>query len=290
VVQLSLLSFAQQMVHYAAFAATRAAIVRPCMAFHPDNDSVAHFTPTVFSAAILSTMAAAPAHNLFAGLPYNWLPELPNSQEILDLDVGDGAGPVGGPGELALYKYTNAAYLTTVVRVEPNYMSDPVRWDQRLRGPGPGFPCNYWFLPSVERPPRQQNVPPTGLGLSLEVVFLYPMRIPIVNRVFYGVFINFSSMAQSELGIFQKIRDPWEPIENVMPMPTTSLPAMLRYTDSVNTLVNRTLVVFKYPAASVGANIQGVFNARQWYPLPLRARCTLTVEGSIDPLVTFPWP
>jgi len=288
VVQLSLVSFAQQTVHFAAFSAARAAIVRPCMAFHPENDGVDHFTPTVFSAAILATMAAAPAHNLFAGLPYGWLPVLPDTQEIYDLDIGDGTTPVGAPGELALYKYINAATLTTVVRVDPDFGSDPVDWDPLPAGPGPGVPCADWDSPGVELHPYQQSVPPTGQDLSLEVVFLYPMQIPIANRIFYGIFINFSDMVEDELNIHQKIRDPGEPEENVMTMPTDRLPAVFRYEQSVNTLVTRVHDRYRYSAACQGSGTAGVMNARQWFPLPLRARCTLTVEGAMNPLVTFP--
>ncbi len=286
VVQLALLSFAQQMVHYAAFAATRAAIVRPCMAFHPDNDNVSFFTPTVFSAAALANMAAAPGHNILASLPYAWLPDLPDSQEIIDLDIGDGGVPVGGAGEVAEYKYINAAYLTSVVRVTPDYGTDPVEWEINQSGAGIGPPCVFWWDPTIERRPRH-NVPPPTLDLSLEVIFLYPMRIPLVNRIFYGIFVNFSSMAQDTLNL-SYVRNAGEGIENVMKLPTNDLPSLSRYRSSINSMVNSVMSEYDFSSESRSANIHNILIDRRWYPLPLRARCTLTVEGSLDPLVTFP--
>jgi hypothetical protein len=287
VVQLSMLAFAQQTVHYAAFAATRAAIVRPCAAFHPDHEIAANFTPAVFSAAVLSTLAAAPAQQLFPGLPYGWLPILPETPEVEGLDFGTESGPVGGPGELAGYKYANAAYLTAVRRVEPDFGSDPVSWEPTLTGPGL-IPCAHPWTPAVERNPHRQNVPPPGSDLSLEVTFLFPMRIPFVNRIFFGIFVNFTSVAQDDLNL-SEIRDPGGPIEDVMKHPTRGLPPIARYESSVSQMVNRVMNVYDFSDESRSANIDAVMTDRQWYPLPLRARCTLTTEGSLVPLVTFPW-
>ncbi len=284
VVQLSLLSFAQQMVHYAAFAATRAAIVRPCMAFHPDNDNVAHFTPAVFSAAVLSTMVAAPPHQLnFSSFPYDWMPVLPETPEVEGLDFRSGSG------QFADYKYMNAVHLTSVQRVEPNLNDEPVTWDPNPRGPGIGMPCVFPWDPLTELIP-QQNVPPTGRDLSLEVVFLFPMQIPFVNRIFYGIFVNFSSFAQNELNLLTILGGGTRPEAQVMKLPIHDLPDISRYESSVTQMVNRVTQYFNFHTEGRFAGIDIEMKERQWYPLPLRARCTLTVEGSIDPLVTFPFP
>lgn len=277
VVQLSMLSFAQQVVHYAAFAATRAAIVRPCMAFHPNDAAEAHFTPTVYSAAVLATLAAAPAQELFGELPYGWLPVLPaESLEVQGLNFEEGTGQA---------KYANAAYLTAVRRVEP-LETDPVTWEAADLGPGPGMPCANWDTPTEEYDPIEQNVPPSAKDLSLEVTFLYPMRIPIVNRVFYGIFVNFSSVAQDALGLLP-IQEPSGDVGDVMTLPLRSLPSMLRYRWSVLLMVNAVMTNYGFAEPSRTAGIADILNQRQWYPIPVRARCTLTVEGALHPLVTF---
>jgi len=290
VVQLSLLSFAQQMVHYAAFSAVRAAIVRPCMAFHPQNDGAGHFTPAVFTAAVLATMPATPAQQLFPDFPYDWLPLLPDSLEVEGLDWRTGpGGPGGDPGDVALNKYMNAAYLTSIQRVRPNLGDEPVTWDATNPGDGPGVPCTFWLIPDVEILP-QQNVPPTGHDLTLEVTLLFPLQIPFVNRIFYGIFVNFSTLAQDELNLDSILGTSSIPEGDVMKLPTNDLPDLSRYESSVSQMVNRVTSRFRYPNEARNAGIDVAMREQGWYPLPLRARCTLPVEASVYPLVTYPWP
>ena len=167
-IQFSLLYFAYQMVHYASFAATRAAIVRPCAAFHPDDSAVAHFTPAVFTAATLATMVAMPPQCMVSGItrPGQVNPCVPNDlaafpflpQPLLPLDA-EGEVLLGldfdgraAPGDLALTKYVNAAYLTSVQRVEHAGLgARPMVWTPNPDGAGPGIPCDAAAGHAAER-------------------------------------------------------------------------------------------------------------------------------------------
>ena len=125
VIQFSLMYFAYQVAHYASFSAVRAAVVRPCTYFHPDDSEDVLFSPGIFSAAVFSLAAIAPPQTLFGpAIPYDWMPELPESVEVKDLDYRD----VGGDMELPLNKVANATYLTSVQRVWADSSARPVRW------------------------------------------------------------------------------------------------------------------------------------------------------------------
>ena len=273
VIQLGLLFFAYQTVHLASFAACRAAIVRPCMDFHPDDSVSATFTPAVFSAAVLSVLAAAPSQNLFGAPPYGWLPNLPATEPVLGLDFND-VDP-----SIYEYKYGNAVYLTAVRRVVPDFSVTPPVWTRVDITPGPGVPC--MDEDGLELTPLGQSVPPTGHDLSLEVTYLYPMIIPLVNRVFYGVFVNFSSIA-ADLGIPEI--NPGD-LEDVMIRPIEDLPPPADYRTNMQVAVPQMLDEYGYSAESRLINIATVFANRAWYPLPIRARTTLTVEGSVYPMM-----
>jgi hypothetical protein len=298
VVQFSLIYFAYQMVHYASFTASRAAIVRPCAALHPDDYADPNFTPAVFTAAVLATMAAAPPQCLlrdFSGsgpltcadtdldASYAYLLDLMQSffltPELEGLDFDARAGQ----GEIARTKYINAAYLTSVQRVENAGLgSRPIVWTSTGDGPGPGIPCD-------DLGSQQQNVPPPGSDITLEVTFLYPLIVPLVNRVVYGIFINFSSVAQ-DLGLAQIIGPgPGDRAEDVMVLPTRLLP----YTDwsaQFDAAITAIFQAFGYSseAESEVSNIADRLAARAWFPVPVRARCTLTVEGAVYPLTGPP--
>lgn len=272
VIQLGMLFFAYQTVHLASFTACRAAIVRPCLDFHPNDSAEATFTPAVFSAAVLSTLAAAPAQDLFGDVPYAWLPVLPDSEPVLGLDFHD-----VNPG-ISAYKYANAAYLTAVRRVVPDLSQTPPVWTPLNLNPGQGVPCAD--ADGFELEPPGQNVPPAGHDLSLEVTFLYPMIIPLVNRVFYGVFVNFSSIAQ-DLGIPSLPGDP----EDAMIRPFRVLPQPGAYRTNLHVALFHMLLEYGFSDESRNVNIAGALNNRAWYPLPIRARTTLTVEASVYPMI-----
>jgi hypothetical protein len=296
VVQFSLLYFAYQMVHYASFAAARAAIVRPCAAFQPNDSGDAHFTPAVFTAATLATAVAMPPQCLVSGITR---PGQKNPCLISDLDafpflpqIGgtpemDGLGYDGvadGPsGELALTKYINAAYLTSVQRVDHSgLVARPIVWTPNPDGPGPGIPCDGGGV-------QEQNVPAPGDDVTLEVTLVYPLIVPLVNRVIFGIFVNFSSMAQDRLNlpqIFGSSPDPGP--EDVMVHPTRSLAPMDGRLGLFSFMLGRIFQEFGYSgAADAGTIAQGLADLA-WFPVPIRARCTLTTEGAMYPMAGPP--
>ena len=286
VVQFGLLYCAFQVVQYASFAAVRAAVVRPCTAFHPDDSDSLLFTPAVFTAAALSTLAMAPAQPLFgAEVPFDWLPMLPD--RTLSPQVS-GLNYRSVDENIPEYKYTNAAYLTSVQRVR--WDEDAATWLPLSQGLAPGFPL------SCSNPVAQrQNVPPSGSDVTLEVTFLYPMSVPLVNRVIYGVFVNFSSMAQDGrhpryLGLRPILGSGDRPEDEVMVLPTRVLPEPGRYSSSVEEAIREMFDEFGYSVESIGreGDLAVQLADRVWYPLPIRARCTLTVEGSLDLLTGSP--
>ena len=281
--QLAQIAMAQQVVHYAAFAATRAAIVRPCMTFHPNFEEEEHFTPTVFSAAVLSTLAIAPSQNLGLSLPYRWLPVLPETEDVEGLGIGG-----GNSMDAALNMYDNAAYLTAVARVRPQDLdAEPPTWRAYAINEGVGFDCLNENNGGERRP--RQNVPPPGFDLTLDVTFLYPMRIPLVNRIFFGAFVNFSSIARDmgleeigdDLGEYKKDYVMKYPTHTVLPHdqfePDAKMETLLQYRE------------FGFSSVSRDEGLGQIFfnDDRHWYPIPVRARCTLQVEGALHPLVTF---
>jgi hypothetical protein len=291
VIQFSLLYFAYQMVHYASFAATRAAIVRPCAAIHPDDAAVAHFTPAVFTAATLATTVAMPTQCLVNGvvlsgsrnpcLPndldpsLSFLPDLPDSDEATGLGfTGDGLPS----RDLALTKFINAAWLTSVQRVHHTELGvRPVEWFPDPEGPGPGMPCDG---PAE----HAQNVPAPGSDLTLEVTLIYPMTVPLVNRVIFGIFVNFSDLAQERLNLGQ-IFGPGGRPEDVMVHPKRALAPLNRNAQFALAL-NRIFLEFGFSRAArthVGMIADGLAE-RAWFPVPVRARCTLTTEGAMYPM------
>jgi hypothetical protein len=294
VVQFSLLYFAYQMVHYASFAAARAAIVRPCAAFHPDDAGagVQHFTPAVFTAGVLATMIATPPQCLLrtgSGSGTNpcqeadldafpFLPNLPDTDEVAGLDFDGRAGR----GEITRTKYVNAAYLTSVQRVDTADLSTrPVVWTPTALGPGPGIPCD-------DLAGQQQNVPPPGSDITLEVTLIYPLIVPLVNRVVYGIFVNFTTVAQDRLGL-NPISGPYRGTEDVMVTPTRVLPN-LDWGGQFAAVLPQMFQAFGHSDAAVAqtnAIAQGLAS-RGWFPIPVRARCTLTVEGALYPLTGPP--
>ena len=290
VIQFSLLYFAYQMVHYASFTAARAAIVRPCAAIHPDDSGAQHFTPAVFTAAVLATMVATPPQCLVNGVvqpgqanpcrasdlgdAFWFLPDLPQTPEVEGLDFDGRAAP----GEIALTKYVNAAHLTSVQRVEHTGLDvRPMVWTPNHLGPGPGIPCD---APDDH---HQQNVPAPGDDVSMEVTLIYPMTVPLVNRVIFGVFVNFSPLAQERLNLPQ-ILGPGGAPEDVMVRPTRVLAPLDRNARFILAL-SRIFEEFGYSAAARSrlGDIAAGLADRGWYPLPVRARCTLTTEGAMYP-------
>ncbi len=295
VIQFSLLYFAYQMVHYASFTAARAAIVRPCAAFQPDDAEEAHFTPAVFTAATLATMAAMPPQCLLNAAPpssgpdpcgagdlsdlLQYLPGLRHSSEVEGLGF---AGEDPASWDLAWTKFVNAAAMTSVQRVENGGLTRPMEWTANPAGPGPGIPCDG------PDDTQRQNVPAPGRDLSLEVTLVYPMTVPFVNRVIFGIFVNFTDLAQDRLHLGE-IHGDVGGAEDVMVYPTRPLAGM----DRINqfwAVLNSIFNTFGYSEASKEQllTIAEGLAARGWYPVPVRARCTLTTEGAMYPLVGPP--
>jgi len=296
VVQFSLLYFAYQMVHYASFAATRAAIVRPCAAFRPDDSGAAHFTPAVFTAAALATTVAMPPQCMISGAAqpgqedpclladldaFPFLPRLDlSSPAVLGLGF---AGEQPLSSDLALTKYVNAAYLTSVQRVEHGGLgSRPIVWTPNPNGAGPGIPCDAGADP-------QQNVPAPGQDVTLEVTLIYPLTVPLVNRVVFGIFVNFSSVAQDRL-LLDQILGPDAGPEDVMVRPTHTLAPMSGLLGSITDVLTAIFDEFGYSQAAIAnvGTIAGRFADRAWFPVPVRARCTLTTEGSMYRMTSPP--
>jgi len=274
VVQLSLVYSAFQVVQYASFSAARAAIVRPCASFRPDDSGQPSFTPTVFSAAALSTLAMAPPQALFgADLPYGWLPILPDTAEVRGLDFAS------HDENIPSYKYVNASLLTAVRKVCP----DGDRWTVEAcaaEACGQSLPC-AGYDPLLD-------IPDSGCDVTLEVTFLYPLTIPFVNRVVYGVFVNFSPLGQ-ELGL-SPIVGPGGSPEDVMVYPVRALPSREAYGASLAEAVAAIFSHFEFASASRERQdeLARGLQDRGWYPLPIRSRCTLTVEASSVPLLGSP--
>lgn len=275
VVQFSLLYLAFQVVHYASFSAARAAIVRPCTVFHPDHYPNALFSSGVFSAAAFSNLVAAPPQPLFGlSTPYVWMPAIPNSLEVIDLDYRD----LGSDMELPGNKLVNATYLTAVQRVWKSSNGRPVVWEACEEDD----PCEVCAIGGISR----QSVPPPGSDITLEVTFVYPLIIPFVNRVIYGVFANFSELA-TDLGIAHVVGSGSRPEEEAMVLPLERLPARSQYLTSRGVAVNQIFANFGYSSASIARSLQllGRLQAKGWYLLPIRARCTLTVTSSTGPMI-----
>ncbi len=283
-IQISHLYLAFQVVHYASFAATRAAIVRPCAAFQPDDRAVDHFTPAVFAAAVFSNMAVASRHNFFDSIPFsvdNWIPDYPVTDQVEDLDYNS----FESDGVVAQNKYFNAASLTAVRRVySTNLGIRPVEWNpvNGGSGAGPGLPCQNLAASGAEISP-EQNVPPPGHDISLEVIFIYPMTIPFVNQVIYGIFTNFGSMSD-ELGFIQIGADE----EAVMVDPVQRLAQAPNLQNHLKDTLDKLVQHFNYDSDASDRMTVLAFELadRSWYPLPIRARCTLTTEGTIRPLIS----
>jgi hypothetical protein len=147
-------------------------------------------------------------------------------------------------------------------------------WIPLPLGAGPGIPCDGAGA-------HQQNVPAPGEDLTLEVTLMYPMTVPLVNRVIYGIFLNFSDVAQERLNLGQ-IFGPGGGPEDVMVHPTRALAPMDEATQFALLLL-RSFQTFGYSAGSqarIGEILTG-FASRAWYPVPIRARCTLTTEGAM---------
>jgi len=282
IVQLSLIYFAYQITHHASFTAARAAAVRPCAAFQPTNRFSSHFTPSVFTAAVLTTMTAAPAQPVIpaALARFGFMPDLPVSNEITGLDFQpDGFVPVPNIPD---NKYDYATYLTAVRRVyNLNMVGRPVLWwpYPAGAGPGPGAACGNNNI-GVQR----QNVPDTDQDITIEVTFIYPMIMPLINRVIYGIYVNYS--APGAMGLNQILGGGPIPEEEVMVFPTKNLVAFDRQNHTINTMEAFHSFYdynFNYPVGQM-TQIAQEFYDNVWYPIPIRARCTLTVEGAQLPL------
>lgn len=274
VVQLALLYSAFQVVQYASFSAARAAVVRPCASFRPDDSGEASFTPAVFSAAVLALSALAPSQDLFrTDPPYAWLPALPDTPEVRGLDFAS------VDENIPLYRYVNASYLSAVRKV----CRDGQQWSVEACGVencGQSPPC-AGYDPLLD-------VPGSGCDVTLEVTYLYPLTIPFVNRVVYGVFVNFSSLGQ-ELGLTPILGAGGSP-EDVMVYPVRSLPSPEAYGASIPEALGAIFSHFEFASASRQrqAELAQALQDRGWYPLPVRGRCTLTVEGSPVPMLGSP--
>ncbi len=281
-VQVSHLYLAFQVVHYASFAASRAAIVRPCAAFQPDDSLEEHFTPAVFSAAVFSNMAVASMHDFSFDNPFeDWLPRPPDTPQVANLDYND----IESYFTIADIKYFNAASLTSVRRVySTNLGVRPVEWNaiNNGNGAGPGLPCQNADGSGSELSP-EQNVPPPGHDLSLEVIFIYPMTIPFANQVIYGIFTNFGSLS-NDLGLAQIGTEK----DDVMVRPVRLLTHAPNWELHIRDTLLKLAEHYSYDdEASVRMGILAFELAdRNWYPLPIRARCTLTTEGTIRPLIS----
>ena len=273
VIQFSRLYSAFQVVNYAAFAACRAAIVRPCAAFHPDDTNRSWFSPAPYAAAVYSMLAVSPPQEVAPTAPFDWIPALPDSDETEGLDFqGTGAG-----NELAENRFANAQSLTAVRRVYSTAPGvRPVVWTATDDGPGPGIPCAD--ASGAKLGDDEQNVPPPGYDLTLEVVFAYPMTVPLVNRVIFGIFVNASQLAR-DMGV-------GEIDEDAMVYPTRLLAPFNRNT-AIRQVLQGMANYFDYGNGSMGrmAAMAVYFAQHQVYPLPIRGRCTLTVEGAIRPLI-----
>lgn len=274
VVQLSLLYSAFQVVQYASFSAARAAIVRPCASFRPDDSGEASFTPAVFSAAAIAISALAPSQDLFGtDPPYPWLPALPDTAEVRGLDFAN------VDENIPVYRYVNASYLSAVRKV----CRQAEEWSVEAcstESCGQSLPCpGYDAL---------LDIPDSGCDVTIEVTYLYPLTIPFVNRVVYGVFVNFSPLGQ-ELGL-TPILDVGGSPEDVMIYPVRSLPSAEAYGTSITEAVRAIFSHFEFSLASRvrQAELARGLQDRGWYPLPVRGRTTLTVEGSPVPLLGSP--
>ncbi len=82
---------------------------------------------------------------------------------------------------------------------------------------------------ATRRGGQQQNVPAPGDDVTLEVTLIYPLIVPLVNRVVFGIFVNFTATAQDRLNLAQ-ISGPEEGPEDVMVYPTRALAGMDRTT------------------------------------------------------------
>jgi len=129
-------------------------------------------------------------------------------------------------------------------------------------------------------------VPPPGEDITLEITYLCPLIVPFVNRVVYGAFVNFSTLA-ANLGIGKVLGSGDRPEEEAMVLPNRLLPAQAAYVSSMQDMVTAVFANFGYSADSV-ANIVPLLTSletRGWYALPVRARCTLTVETPTEPML-----
>ena len=294
VIQFSLLYFAYQMVHYASFAAARAAIVRPCAAFHPDDSAAAHFTPAVFTAATLATMVAMPPQCMVSGItrPGQANPCLPSDLDAFPLpaatqrDAGGGgarfrrAGRAGRPRPYQV-RERRLSHLGAAGGAWRAWMLRPMVWTPNPDGAGPGIPCDA-------AGGHQQNVPAPGDDVTLEVTLIYPLTVPLVNRVIFGIFVNFTSTAQDRLNLPQIFGPDGGP-EDVMVNPTRALAAMDRPAQ-FNQVLTQIFQEFGYSDAArsrLGQIVSGLAE-RAWYPVPVRARCTLTAEGAMYPMTGPP--
>jgi hypothetical protein len=75
-----------------------------------------------------------------------------------------------------------------------------------------------------------------------------------------------------------------------MVLPTRVLPEPGRYSSSMEEAIREMFDEFGYSVESIGreGDLAVQLADRVWYPLPIRARCTLTVEGSLDLLTGSP--
>jgi hypothetical protein len=118
--------------------------------------------------------------------------------------------------------------------------------------------------------------------VTLEVTLIYPLTVPLVNRVIFGIFVNFTSMAQDRLDLPQ-IFGPEEGAEDVMVHPTNALAPMEGRVGQFNTVLNQIFLEFGYSGVD-RSSIAGGLAERAWFPVPIRARCTLTAEGAMYPM------
>jgi hypothetical protein len=154
-------------------------------------------------------------------------------------------------------------------------------WTPTPDGAGPGIPCDAGAG-------QQQNVPAPGDDVTLEVTLIYPLTVPLVNRVVFGIFVNFSSVAQDRLNLGQ-ITGPGGETEDVMVHPTRRLADFDRV-NQFNFTLQRIFQEFGYSAATQSKlnDIRDALVERAWFPVPVRARCTLTTEGAMYPLTGPP--
>ncbi len=205
----------------------------------------------------------------------NGVPEIPDTDQLENLDFEN----VEASGVIADRKFLNAQSLTGVRRVFSSPLGDrPVTWTPYAMGDGPPWPCME--ADGTESFPQQQNVPPPGHDLILEVTYIYPMTIPLVTRLIYGIFSAFGP-----LGL-----EPFSSAENVLKNPGRLLatPSLSNWRNHIGDTLQTFVTAYDFDNQAIPRmnTLRNKLADEMWFPIPIRARCTLTVEGAVSPLIS----